>query len=86
MELKLTNPNGEIILARKLNYVKLFFWQIVKITFKNESYKLFFQEARCLDCTKNKTIYNIHIIQLSKWNESKFFFVDKYIIDEKEMQ
>jgi len=44
MEVKCTNPNGEIVLERKLNYVELFFWKIVKIAFKNESYKLFLQK------------------------------------------
>jgi len=44
MELKCTYPNGEIVLARKINYVRLFFWKIAKIAFRNESYKLFFQE------------------------------------------
>jgi len=43
MDLKYTDTNGEIILARKLNYVNLFF-KIVKIELKNESYKLFFEE------------------------------------------
>jgi len=27
MEMKHTNPNGEIVLARDLNLVKLFFWK-----------------------------------------------------------
>jgi len=44
MELKCTNLNGKIVLARKLNYVELFFGKIVKIALKNESYKLFFQK------------------------------------------
>jgi len=44
MELKCTNPNVEIVLASKLNPVELSFWKIVKIAFRNESYKLFFQE------------------------------------------
>jgi len=44
MELKCTNSNGNIVLASKLNYEELFFGKIVKITFRNESYKLFFQK------------------------------------------
>jgi len=44
MELEHTNPNSEIVLGGKLNHEDLFFWKIVKIAFKNESYKLFFQE------------------------------------------
>jgi len=43
MGLKHYNPNGEIVLASKLNLVKQFFSKIVKIAFKNEIYKLFFQ-------------------------------------------
>jgi len=42
MELEHINLNGEIVLARDLHLVKLFFQQIVKIELKNESYKLFF--------------------------------------------
>jgi len=41
MELKRTNPNGEIVLRSTLNHVNLFF---SKIALKNESYNLFFQE------------------------------------------
>jgi len=44
MEFKITNFNGEIVLASKLNHVESFFWKIAKIALKNESYKLFFQE------------------------------------------
>jgi len=44
MDLKCTNHNGKIVLARKLKYVELFFWKIVKIAFRYESYMLFFQE------------------------------------------
>jgi len=44
MELKCTNPNVEIVLARKIIHMGIFFWKIVKIAFRNESYKLFFQE------------------------------------------
>jgi len=42
MESKCTNSNGEIILESKLNYGDFFL--IIKIAFKNESYKLFFQK------------------------------------------
>jgi len=44
MGLEHNNPNIEIVLARKLNVVKQFFWKIAKNAFKNESCKLFFQE------------------------------------------
>jgi len=41
MELNHNNPNGEIVLARKFNFVKQFVWKIVIIALKNEYYKLF---------------------------------------------
>ncbi len=44
MELIHNNPNGEIDLASKFDYVEKFLFNIVKVAFKNESYKLFFQE------------------------------------------
>jgi len=44
MEIKSTNPNGEIVLARKTNHAKINFGKIVEISYRNESYKLFFQE------------------------------------------
>jgi len=44
MGLKDKNPINEIVLVRILNVVKEFFWEIVKIAFRNESYKLFFQK------------------------------------------
>jgi len=43
MELKRTNPNGEIVLGRKLNHMEQF-KKNLRIAFKDESYKLFFQE------------------------------------------
>ena len=44
MELKCTNPNGEIVLARKINQVQIFFLKIVKIAFRNETLNYFFQK------------------------------------------
>jgi len=44
MVLKRNNANSEIVLARKINLFKQFFFETVKIAFRNESYKLFFQE------------------------------------------
>jgi len=45
MELKPTNPNGEIALASKLNHVELLKKVVGNFQiFKNKSYKLFFQE------------------------------------------
>jgi len=43
MGLKHNNPNGDVVLASKCNLFQQYFWKIVKIAFKNESYKLFFQ-------------------------------------------
>jgi len=57
MELEHTNPNGEIVLAKKLNHMEFFFWKIVKIAFRNESYKLFLSR-RCFKCLKNKIVHN----------------------------
>lgn len=58
MELKHIAFNNEIVLAIDLNLVKLFFFfQIVKIEFKNEDYRLFFQEDVAIapkqDCPTN---------------------------------
>jgi len=44
MELKCTSPNGEMVLESKLNYMEILFGKIVKIAFRNESYKVFFQK------------------------------------------
>jgi len=43
MELEHTNFNGEIVLAIDINLLKPFFFKILKIEFRNESNKLFFQ-------------------------------------------
>jgi len=43
MGLKHNNPNGEIVLESKCNLVQQF-EKFLKITFRNEFYKLFFQE------------------------------------------
>jgi len=43
MELKFTDLNSEIVLAKDLNLVKLFSLNS-EINLRNESYKLFFQE------------------------------------------
>jgi len=45
MELKYTNANSEIVLARKLNHVELFFSKIMIIEFKNKSKALFLQKV-----------------------------------------
>jgi len=44
MGLKHNNPNSEIFLESKCNLFQQFFWKLVEIAFKNDSYKLFFQE------------------------------------------
>jgi len=58
MELKYTNLNGEISLASRFNYIYDFFL-IVKIEFRNESYKLFFQNDAMIP-TKQKFPYLSH--------------------------
>jgi len=69
MELKCNNPNGEIVLTEKLNYMELFFWKIVRIAFGNESYKLFFPE-RCSKCPKHKIVHNFFITNPNGMNKS----------------
>jgi len=44
IKLKCINSSGEIVLASKLNPCGTFFLKSVWIAFRNESYKLFFQE------------------------------------------
>jgi len=44
MEYKYTNLISEIFLASKVSYVEFFFEKIVKIEFKNESYKSLSQD------------------------------------------
>jgi len=44
MELKHIDLKSEIVLIKDLNLVKLLFWKIVKIKFRNESYKSIIQE------------------------------------------
>jgi len=69
MELKCINSNGEIVLAKKLNHIEIFSWKIVKIAFKNESYKLFFL-GRCSKCPKNKIVHNFLITNPNEMNQS----------------
>jgi len=68
MELECTNSNGEIVLAKKLNHMELLFL-IVKIAFRNESYKLFFS-GRSSKCPKNKIVHNFLITNQSGMNQS----------------
>jgi len=67
-ELKHTNLNGEIVLARDLNPIEPLFSKIVEIKLKNKSYMLFFQEILCL-LAKQGAPELSH--QKSKWNESR---------------
>jgi len=69
MELKHTNPNNEIVLARKLDHVELIIWKIVEIAFKNESYKLFFQEDAKI-AQKNKIVHDFHITYPNEMSQS----------------
>jgi len=66
MELKDTNPNNEIVLVRDLNLVKLFFWKIVKIEIRNESYKLFFQEGAMIVQKTRLSIIFTSLIQMEQ--------------------
>jgi len=69
MGLKHNNLNGEIVLAIKLTVVEQFFWKIVKIAFRNECYKLFFQEDAQI-AWKNKIVQNFHITYPNGMNQS----------------
>jgi len=68
MKLKCTNPYGEIVLAKKLNHVELFFL-IVKNAFINEFYKIFFQED-ALKYPKTKIVHNFFITNPNGMNQS----------------
>jgi len=43
MELKCTNPNGEIVLARKLNYVEIFLEKLCKLHLEMNPTSYFFK-------------------------------------------
>jgi len=69
MELKHNKSQGKIVLTSALNPIKLCsFWKIVKIGLKNESYQVIFSR-RCLDCLKNKIVYNFPITCSSRINQ-----------------
>ncbi len=76
MGLKYKNLNGKIVLSRKYNIYFVLIWKIVKIAFRNESDKLFFQRD-ALIALKNKIIYNFHIINPNGMNQS-FTCREKY--------
>ncbi len=67
MGLKHNNPNGEIVLASKLNLVKHFF-KLLKVHSKMNSISYF--SRRCLDCPKNKIVHNFHIANPNGMNQS----------------
>jgi len=69
MELKHNNSDNEIVLASKYNLLQQFFQKFVKIANRNESCKCFFS-IRCLDCPKNKIVYNFLIISPNRMNQS----------------
>jgi len=76
MGLKQNNPIGEIVLARKLTVVEQFFWKIVKIAFRNEFYKLFFQEDVETACKTRLFITFTSLIQM-EWIKASH--IDKTI-------
>jgi len=69
MDLKCTNSNGEIVLAKKLNHLELSFKKIVIIAFRNESYKLLFL-GRCSKCLKNKIVHNFLLTNPNGMNQN----------------
>jgi len=74
MEFKRMNNNSEIVLRSTLNHVDFFL--IVKITFKNGSYKLFFSR-RCSNSSKNKIVPNFLITNPNEMNQS-YLYRQKY--------
>jgi len=59
MELKCTNPNSEIVLEKKQKHVGLLVLKNYKISFKNETYKIFFQEdAKIAQKTRLSIIFS----------------------------
>jgi len=58
IELKCTNSNGEIVLAKKLNHMEPFFLKNYKTCIQKKSYKLFFSR-RCSKCSKNEIVTRI---------------------------
>jgi len=69
MEWEHNNLNGDIILARNLNFGKKIIW-FSKIGFRNESYNLFFQEDTLTNCLKNKIVQNFHTTNPNEMNQS----------------
>jgi len=81
MELKCTNPNGEIVLEKALNHIEHYFFKIVKIAFRNESYKWFIS-GRCSKCPKYKIVHNF-LITNPNGNNQRFTNRQKYNLQEK---
>jgi len=59
------------------------FWKIIRIAFRNKSYKLLFSR-RCSNCLKSKIVHNFLITNPMEW--IKAFHIDKNIIYEKKIQ
>jgi len=78
MELKCTNPNGVVVLAKILNHVELLFLKKCKNCIP---YKLFFSK-RCYKCPKNKIVRNFLITNPSGMNQN-FLDRQKYNLWEK---
>jgi len=62
--------------------MELFFWKIVKIEFKNESYRLFLKKMVWL---LEKTRFSITFSSLVQLEPIEYFKVDKSIFYEKEI-
>jgi len=69
MELKCTNPNGDIVLASKPNYVELFFGKNCKNCIQKWIPRVIFSK-RYLDCLKTKIVHNFHITYSNEMNQS----------------
>jgi len=88
MELKCTNPNGEIILSIKLNHMDFFLKNCNNCIQKWILQVIF--SRRCLDCAKKKIVHNFHITYSNKKNQSfpcwqKYNLWEKNILKKKNL-
>jgi len=84
MELKCTNPNGEIVMESKLNYAKLFLGKNCKNCIQKWILQVIFPK-RCLDYLKNKIVHNFHITYSNEINQD-FPCRQKYNLWEKKFE
>jgi len=69
MELKYTNPNGGIVLAKKLNHMELSFLKNCKNCIQKWTLRVIFL-GRCSKCPKNKIVHNFLVTNPNGMNKS----------------